>query len=133
MNYTITYAAKDIAEFRSLMAEFGNVIKPSIIKPCASQEAQGEHEIAFKARYGGTRITPAKIALCELSGSREDMFARLTMLLNSKQVELPKQGYTHWNRTSSYEVLNPSFKDSEQGDDINENVGSYEIDVEDCV
>lgn len=91
--FSITLVAKNVAHALEMAEELkSNGVESSQIQSSvnvartsapANSGDKGEHELAYTDAYGRTRITDNVIALCGLTGTREQMFQKLKALRDS--------------------------------------------------
>ena len=117
IQFSVTYQAASLEEFKTLIATYGNQIAPSV-QPLISQgekaNTAGENELAYKAVYGQTRLTEKMVNLFDLTGTKEEQFLKFKMLRDEGRAIKTVTGYVLADETVEDEIM----PESESGRDV---------------
>jgi len=117
VKFSITYQAASLEEFKTLIATYGNQIAPSVyplIPQGEKANMAGENELAYKAKYGQTRITEKMVNLFDLAGTKEEQFAKFKLLRDESKAIKTATGYVLADETPDEEPM----PENESGRDV---------------
>jgi len=122
VKFSITYQAESLEEFESLVIKYGNQIIPPLHPLILQGEKMqgekantaGENEMAYKAKYGQTRLTEKMVNLFDLTGDKEAQFLKFKTLRDEGKAVKTVTGYVLADETPDEEPV----PENESGRDV---------------